>query len=68
MNQLQAKLAIINAIGWEHDALTLSKMYLMHVLSIFFRFQMGCYIGRVDMLALDNYCDTLLLLRLPAKL
>jgi hypothetical protein len=32
-NQLEVKLAIINAIGWEHKGMVVSKMYFMYVMS-----------------------------------
>jgi hypothetical protein len=32
-NQLEIKLAIINAIGWEHKGMVVSKMYFMYVMS-----------------------------------
>ena len=67
MNPLHAKLAIINAIGFEHEGVMLSEMYLMYVMKAknyqsFLDFKWSatsdeliCY---SYMLALDNYYNT----------
>lgn len=67
MNPLHVKLAIINGIGWEHEGVMLSNMYLMHVMKVknyqsYSDFKWGatsdeliCY---SYMLALDNYYNT----------
>ena len=67
MNPLHVKLAIINAIGFEHEGVMLSEMYLMYVMKAknyqsFLDFKWSatsdeliCY---SYMLALDNYYNT----------